>query len=294
MNEEIKEPDLSLWFSTYGLLTAERILERFKIRLVQDELISAVKNPRSIYFQLLRVPLKNIFNGIILQQARDYQGYAQKIFIDYLMSGQADKPPESPGASIREDMETERKNLVEVGEAFSEQEAAHLKLISESQASLIKLARELQKILETASQKIARVLQSHNLAKSQDTIQQAIRSATIRYDKEEDEIFSKTSSFWSIMEKELNLTFNDELRDQATSVLNEFRNARSQIDEILETYLNRTDEMTMALRDYRSQFYKQILRASELVQLLPDYHPDEGRRTENLESLDFDANIGER
>ncbi|AHE67103.1 hypothetical protein [Legionella oakridgensis] len=293
MNEEIKEPDLALWFSTYGMLTAERILEGFKIQLDHDELVSAIKNPRSIYFQLLRVPLKNIFNGIILQQIRDYQVYAQKIFIDYLMSGQADKPQEAPGASIREDMETERKNLVELGEAFSEKESAHLKLISESQASLIKLARELQKTLESAAQKISRIFQTQKIAKSHDAIQHAIRAATIHYDKEDHEIFSNTSLFWSIMEKDLNLTLNDELRQQSADVLNEFREARNQIDEVLEIYLELTNEMTKVLRDFRSKFYKQILRASELIQLLPDYRDDETRRAENLESLDFDAKIGE-
>ena len=82
MNEKVEQTDWSTWFSTYGLLTSERILERFNIILPHDELINSVKDPFSIYFQLLRVPLKNVFNGIIYQQAHDYQIYAQKLFVD--------------------------------------------------------------------------------------------------------------------------------------------------------------------------------------------------------------------
>ena len=86
MAEERTENELSIWLSTYGLITAERILERYGIHLQHEDLLSAIKNPKNFYHQLLRIPLKNVFNGIILQQAQDYQSYGQKIFIDYLMS----------------------------------------------------------------------------------------------------------------------------------------------------------------------------------------------------------------
>ena len=97
--EQITEPDLSTWFSTYGILTAERVLERFNIRLRYDELLTAVKNPMSVYYMLLRVPIKNVFNGIILQQAHDYQVYAQKLFVDYGLSEETMQSEESPGAA---------------------------------------------------------------------------------------------------------------------------------------------------------------------------------------------------
>jgi hypothetical protein len=45
MSDEKKENELSSWMSTYGLITAERILERYKIRLQHEELASAMKNP---------------------------------------------------------------------------------------------------------------------------------------------------------------------------------------------------------------------------------------------------------
>ena len=143
-----KKDDWSIWFSTYGLLTAGRILERFHVYLSHDELAEAIHDPNSVYFKLLRVPLKNVFNGIILQQARDYQIYAQKLFVDYLLSGEDGKDESSPGAVVREDLEAQRTSLIQMDEAFREQETLHQVLIAESQATLIALSRDLKRVKE--------------------------------------------------------------------------------------------------------------------------------------------------
>jgi hypothetical protein len=150
MSEKVEQTDWSAWFSTYGILTAERILERFNLHLPHDELALAVKNPLSPYYQLLRVPLKNVFNGIILAQASDYQAYAQKLFVDYLLSGEEEKDAESPGAVVREDLERERVLLIEAGDAFRQLEQAHQLLIAESQAVLADLARDLNRFVDDA------------------------------------------------------------------------------------------------------------------------------------------------
>lgn len=143
-----QKDDWSVWFSTYGFLTAQRILERFNVHLAHDELASAIQDPRSVYFQLLRVPLKNVFNGIILQQARDYQIYAQKLFVDYLLSGEEGKEETSPGAMTREDLEVLRKNLIVMETEFREQERMHQILIAESQSFLISVSRDLKQLLK--------------------------------------------------------------------------------------------------------------------------------------------------
>ena len=141
-----KKDDWSVWLSTYGLLTAGRILESFHIYLLQAELAEAIRDPNNVYFKLLRVPLKNVFNGIILQQARDYQIYVQKLFVDYLLSGEDGKDESSPGAIVREDLELQRTSLIQMAEAFREQEALHQVLIAESQATLIALSQDLKRI----------------------------------------------------------------------------------------------------------------------------------------------------
>ncbi len=137
MNDTKEKTDWSTWFSTYGVLTSQRILERFGINLPHDELIRSIKNPSSIYFKLLHVPLKNVFNGIIFQQAHDYQIYAQKLFVDYLLSGEDAKAKDAPGAEARADVEQERIQLIELGDGFRQVEETHQILIAESQKQLI-------------------------------------------------------------------------------------------------------------------------------------------------------------
>src|SRR3989338_6796792 len=132
--DEFKE--LSDWFSTYGLITADRILSRYKIKLSPDELKQAMKTIDDPHHKLLKIPLHNVMNGIILQQVKDYQIYAQKLFIDYLLSGESGKPDASPGANIRKDLETQRLKLIKLSEALEALEYDHLQIISESQRTI--------------------------------------------------------------------------------------------------------------------------------------------------------------
>lgn len=145
MSEQQKD-DWSAWFSTYGLLTAQRILARFHVQLQHDELARAVHDPNSVYFQLLQVPLKNVFNGIILQQAQDYQVYAQKLLVDYLLSGEDGKGDDTPGAVVREELEAVRKQLMDMDAQFREHDRMHQLLIAESQARLITLSHSLKQL----------------------------------------------------------------------------------------------------------------------------------------------------
>ena len=141
--EDVKEEQD--WFSTYGLLTAKRILSHFNIYLNNEELITAIKNPANIYFQLLQIPLKNIFNGIILQQAHDYQVYLQKLFVDYFMAGEASKDNESPGAQIRDDIRDVHETLINFNGKMQVLELEQKKFIATSQRQLIGWANLIKK-----------------------------------------------------------------------------------------------------------------------------------------------------
>lgn len=294
MNDEVKEADFSTWFSTYGVLTAERVLGGFGINLHQEELVTAVKNPHSIYHQLLQIPLKNTLNGIIRQQAHDYQVYAQKLFIDFLLSGQNDKEEGAPGGNTREDLESERKNLVDLGKAFNQQEDTHLKLIAETQAKLIRLASDLQNSLKTATKKTSKNLSSEGIKKSDDSIRRAIRTALICYGESEDTQLSESSIFWKKMSDVLDIEFSPEQRDKLSDVVNEFNQHRDQINQVLADYQIQVDDVSGALGGYRRQLYDLILRTKALIQNLSDYHMDDTRDSDNLEAISFDSSIGER
>lgn len=138
------DKDLSKWFSTYGLVTVERIFAQLGLHLKPDELKKSMDDPTSIFYQILRVPFKNILNGIILNQAQDYREYAQKLFVDYLMSGAANEPDdETQGADARETLEQLRNTLISMGDECDIQEFEHNKLIAVSQKDLIAITREL-------------------------------------------------------------------------------------------------------------------------------------------------------
>lgn len=149
MDKGFEGNELMSLATTYSILTADRILERFGIRLDQDTLIRVVGDSNSLYFAVLLVPYTNVINGIILQQAYDYQVYAQKLFIDYLVSGNGNDNPEAQGAGTRAALEEERVKLVHLGELFDNETVSHKQLILETQAHLSQLVRKLAPIKDT-------------------------------------------------------------------------------------------------------------------------------------------------
>lgn len=149
MNNGLSEQDFLDLSSTYAFLTADRILDRFNLSLKQQELAAALKNPRSVYFQLLFVPFKNIINGIVYQQAYDYQIYAQKLFVDYLVSGAGNDDPEAPGAALREDLDQNRLKLIDMAEQLEKEAFSHKTLINKTQGKLVELVKSLMPIQDS-------------------------------------------------------------------------------------------------------------------------------------------------
>ncbi|MCC5015976.1 MULTISPECIES: hypothetical protein [unclassified Legionella] len=294
MSEKQAESDLSMWYSTYGLITAERILEKCKIKLPQEDLFAAVKNPNNFYHRLLRVPMKNVFNGIILQQAHDYQVYAQKLFVDYLLSGETAKDEESPGGLTRDDLEAMRKKLVEMGDEFHQLEFAQDKLIAESQHSLIKHASEWKKILQGIAKKIKPALPLVGGDKSDEKIIQAINHLIIKENTAPGETVSFKSSIWGDLEKILGQSIGNELKQLIVEELVKLTEFAESIEASLVNFIERVSDAGRSLRQYRTDFYNLILRVNELIQLLPEYRVNPEQTEENRESLYFDADLGEQ
>ncbi len=290
MKEAHIEEDLSIWLSTYGMITAERVLERYKIRLQPEELLAAIKNPNSIYHRLLRVPLKNVYNGIILQQANDYQVYAQKLFIDYLMSGESGKAEDAPGGPTREDLESERKTLVRMADDFHDCEAQHNKLIAECQQSLMHYAAEWQKILAKGASKIQTELQFHGLDNDQKLIMQLLQVLLTHADLSTE--INLQDALWLRGEKIMGEKLSPEVKQIFINQLTRLNEYTAEIDPTLTNFINQINEMGVSVRTWRSDFYNLILRVNDLIKLLPEYQYDPTQNEENRESLYFDADIG--
>ncbi len=274
----------SLWLSTYGLLTAQRILERYHLSLEQDELLASLSNPLSIYAQLVRLPLKNIFNGLIRQQAHDYQVYAQKLFIDYLMSGQGNKEPDSPGANTRSDLENERTQLTDMGAGFNDQEFEQESLISESQVVCMKHAEAWRQSMQTVYQKITELLKKEKAEVDPLVVQKAIRMTLCQ-----DMLMSPVH--WDTFCDTIHLDRSKEIPSAIKKAVLAVSETREAIADVLLPYLERATDLGVMFRGYHTQFHDLILRVTELIKLLPDYQIDDQKEDEGLRSLDFDVGI---
>jgi hypothetical protein len=293
MDELIEDDQLNKWFSTYGLITAERILGKYHIVLPQPELISAIKSPFSFYHLLLKIPLKNVLNGIVLQQAGDYHIYAQKLFIDYLLSGESGKSEDSPGALTRESMEMERQKLVTLGEDFHQLQLDQNELIATSQFSLINTADLWKKSFDSLIAPINETLKQAGFDVSKSSIRSAINHALIHCDYVKVAALGNKHLFIDEFNKIVKLKLSDDLKNKLLTLLSSILEILLNFESEFGTYFQKNKEIGEQAKSYRTQFYNTILRVNELISLLPEYKINLEQDAINRESLHFDKTIGE-
>lgn len=293
MDENLNSDDFKQWFSTYGLITSQRILGHYQIVLPAHALIPAIKNQQSFYHLLVQVPLKNVLNGIILQQANDYHVYAQKIFIDYLLSGESAKPPEAQGASTRERLEEERQALIELGDEFNKKQLEHEALISLTQNSFIKLTRELKEHMDSAVSLTYSIVHQEGLDVSKNLVKEALIHGLIycgiNSSQNEVEQLKFIETIASVAKINPSAELKAQMIVQLADMFDMMLNTQQQINVFLDTVL----DMNAAARLYRKQFYDSVLRVVELINMLPEYRMNQEQDIINKETLYFDKSIGE-
>lgn len=292
MNEkhEATKKEIAGWCSTYGIVTAQRLLELYKIKLEPEDLIQTLKKADSFYHGLLKIPMRNVFNGIIWQQARDYQIYAQKLFIDYLLSGETNKDEEAPGASLREDLEVQRQELLGLNDNFHALEMDQERLIARCQASLIKDADTWASDIKKISLSLKKKLASLGIDKSEALIQRALITVLTRYDFK-GELHDKAA--WEKIERILGASLN---HDAQQAFMNEIKGLSQIVTnsrQSLEQHNAEVAQMSQMMRNFRSDFYRFIVRSKELLKSLPDYKINDAKDMDHRETLLFDATIGE-
>jgi len=285
MNKDQEQPSLSKWFSTYGLITAERILEKYNIKLTHTDLIAVLKNEHSIFYSILKIPIKNVLNGIIFNQAKDYQVYAQKLFIDYLLSGPSSKGEQASGGETREEIEEKRKELMATGERFQEKEQEHRNLIAESQKYLISYTSQLTKSMDKAINSCHTFFQEKGIDISKAKLKQAVYSALVNSDKNNPSSFENALlNSIDTVSTQLN---SEEINNQFQKLFNDF----AAIDERLAEYENKTKLMSEDIKAFRNEFYNEILRVNELLYQLSDYKINDEQMKVNKEALNFDRDV---
>lgn len=285
------ENDLSGWFSTYGLITAQRLLEHYKIKLPQEDLLYTLQTPNTFYHSLLQVPLRNVLNGIVLQQAQDYQLYAQKIFIDYLLSGESGKDRDSPGGSVREDLEKERQKLLMMNENFHELELSHEALIAKSQAALIKNTEKWHAILQKMAENISKASSLSGILMPDSSCHKVLINLLLDYDFQRN--IEPAEASWQRVEKKISSSITKPIRALFIKEINQLTDVVLEMDNVLNDFSEQSLVIGFKLRQYRTDFHAFILRGNELILLLPDYRPNPQQTAENRESLYFDSKIGE-
>ncbi|VEG90379.1 hypothetical protein [Legionella spiritensis] len=293
MNEEQTEhEDLSMWFSTYGLVTISRILARYNIQLEQDDLIKALKTPNTFYRRLIQLPLKNVLNGIIYQQAHDYQVYAQKLFVDYLLAGQGTKDDNSPGYTTREELEEERQKLMAMSETLHELELEHYKLISESQSLLIKHAAAWNQAMVSVNKGIRDFLRRNNVSKTEEQVKQIVTKLLVQYDFKKESAMSG-DKYRASVEAILGVTLTAEMHAGIMEQLATLNNFSAETDAIKENFSDKVTQMTARLKQFRSDFSSMIVRVNALIMQLSDYKIDKNQVEINRQELYFDPGIGD-
>ncbi|MCW8400413.1 hypothetical protein OQJ26_16665 [Legionella sp. PATHC038] len=290
MNGEEIDNELNQWFSTYGAITAERILGRYNVNLAQTDLVAAIKSPFSFYHRLIQVPLKSVLNGIVLQQANDYHVYVQKLFIDYLLSGENSKGEEAQGAATREIIENERQQLVALGDAFQKVQGDQDYLIANSQRILIQMTQQFNAELEKALSSLNKLLKATGLTVKKSQIRHAINHALIYCNATE--IQTNGSLFIEKMNEVLKVSLTEDLKGKMLTALSEILQMNIDFDEQIMDYVQQTDEINRSANSYRNQFFDTIIRVIDLMKSLPEYKIDPEQDAINREPLYFDKSIG--
>lgn len=290
MSEENIENDLPLEFSTYSLITVERILAYYKVPL-SSEVKLALKKPFTFYNHLIRLPLKNVLNGITLQQAYDYQVYAQKLFIDYLLSGETRKLEEAPGSYTREQLETERLDLLKLTNGFNEQQLMHEKLIAEIQKFLIKHAKNWNKTLSEVATNIKNNLQQLNMNDcSEQQIIEGMNILLTEYNFDHPSL-AADASIWVTLEKIITLPLTPQVQQLFKEGLARLEKNTRDVETEYANYESKITAMTHSIKECITGFYNAIVKTNELLQQLPDYRINNVQIEINKQELHFDANI---
>jgi hypothetical protein len=104
--------------TTFGLVTAERLLAKIGVSLSQAEISMQIQNPKTFYHALLYLPAKRTKLRGGIERCRDIQAYGQQKLIHYLFSGEASKEETENGQEVREEIEASRQRMVEMGKTF--------------------------------------------------------------------------------------------------------------------------------------------------------------------------------
>lgn len=290
MNEFSPSNTTDKWFSTYGIITVQRILGHYHLFVPIEELTTVCVNTLRFYHGLLQVPLKNIATGMIFQQARDYQVYSQKLLIDFLLSGK--RSSEEFTESVTHDsLEEERVRLMALGEEFNQYELIYKTLIAESQAYFIQLTKKWHTILHKTLLQVDEFLQDHQQDYDKEKFQRGAFCIALIKAMEQNPSQENAFLFANKVLQYAKVSWDDQekINTLAAYFLN-FLNEVAKTHSLTMNFFTKAQEINDTVRAYRMQFQQTIIRVNDLLKQIPDYRIDPIQDGINRELLYFDAN----
>lgn len=266
------------WLSTYEALTLERLLEHYRFPLHKAALLVLWSNKSGLIYPLLQVPLAFVFNGIVMQQGKDYAAYLQKLYIDYLISGQSALEPQSQASNSKEDLETLRQEHLALQTDFDAFCTKHLTQVAAAQTFI---RGAFSRWLEQVRARWQELYDLKGLITrcSWADFESHMRNACPYFDLSAN-AFSQDFSDprleeWGIHAEELHATM---LR---------FSEIDGSIEPKREEFYAMGQEMRQQFLAYRQQFHDAIVSVQLLLSQIPGYHPDKNQWEINKEQLLF-------
>lgn len=264
-------------FSSYGIMTAKRVLANYDLKFSNDDVKTIMKNTSNIYGNFLNISLQNISNGLVLMQTKDYHIYLQKLFINYLVTS---NPPDKLSGTKRS-IEEKRLELVKFGEEFLSCERDHYNLVSQCQKNLKNIAKKWLKSLNLVAAKIHKDLTN---TKTSDII------GAFHYSFAHLDSLNQTASsaFTENFKKKLGVNFSE---DKFIKEFEIFTQQLATFKDDLQQFVAATQIVNTKLKNYRSEFYQEILRVTQLFSQLSDYNQDDEKVISLKDHLKFDREV---
>lgn len=273
------------WLSTYEALTLERLLEHYRFSLNKTALLALWSNHAGLIYPLLQVPLAFVFNGIVMQQGKDYAAYLQKLYIDYLISGQSALEPQSQASNTKEDLEDLRQTHLALQADFDTFCTKHLTQIAASQTFIrAAFARWLEQVR-------ARWQELYDLKGlitrcSWADFESHMRNACPYFDTHTEQ-FRATYNDACLAEWGISL-------EEMKATMLRFSDVDEDIEPKREEFYAISQEMRQRFLAYRQQFHDAIVNVQRLLSQLSGYHPDKTQWEINKEHLLFDPLADEK
>ncbi|WP_367605497.1 hypothetical protein [Legionella sp. W05-934-2] len=277
--------------SSYSIITVGRLFCYYHIKLTEQDIVNTLNTPESFFNKLVHLPMISVLTGIIYQQAYDYQVYLQKLYVDYLLSGETVKPESSPGGLTRAELENKRLELSQMSKDFHELEYSHHKHISLCQQLILNELKPWHLAFKQANQAMYTLAQQNQIKWSKEQVGSFINSLFAMLPMssiDDDPSAIKTCLETSNVAIELDTvisSFCQSISPLKKVALNVIDNIHATQDEALS--------IQQQMRQYRQHFEQLIMTCNDLLRALPDYKMDLEQDAINREFIQLDRNVTE-